>query len=92
MDNYHFKNEPTVNNTFGDAGLFVSCAYKILERKELKIITANDIEVENIWYEVSSQDHTIVVGVVYRHPGIRNDITNFIHEMMPSLRYYQENM
>ncbi len=39
------------------------------------------MEVDNIWYEVKSQNQTIVVGVVYRHPGIRNDITKFIHEM-----------
>ncbi len=47
-DNYNFKYEPPVNNTFGSVGLFVSRKYEKLERKYLKIISANDMEVKSI--------------------------------------------
>jgi hypothetical protein len=80
-DNYHFRCEPPQNNAFGGVGLFVSNKYEISERKDLKISSVNDMEVENIWYEVSSQEKKIVVGVVYRHPGTKNNIAKFINEM-----------
>ncbi len=40
------------------------------------------MEIENIWYEVSQMDgKKVVIVVVYRHPGTRNDISKFISGM-----------
>ena len=79
---YHFKCELPVNNCFGGVGLFISHKYDIKERTDLKISRTEQMEIENIWYEVSQLDgKKFVIGVVYRHPGIRNDVAKFTSEM-----------
>ncbi len=34
-DNYYFKYEPPVNNTFGGVGLFVSCKYIKYQKEKI---------------------------------------------------------
>ncbi len=80
-EKYHFKFELPVGNLFGGVGLFINRKYDISERADLKINRTRDMEIENIWYEVSQLDGKKVVKGVYRHPGIRNDISKFISEM-----------
>ncbi len=81
-EKYHFKFELLVDHLFGGVGLFINHKYDISESADLKINRTRDMEIENIWYEVSQLNgKKVVIGVIYRHPGTRNDISKFISEM-----------
>ncbi len=57
------------NQTFGGVRIFVKNHLVMDERKDLQIVNEN-INVENIWYEVNNllTHESFIVTVIYRHP------------------------
>ena len=88
---YQFQYEAPVDNKFGGTGIFIKNDLQITERTDLKIQKDHDLEIENIWYEITGRKNKVVIGTIYRHPGIRNNVTKFIEKAEKTINTLANN-
>ena len=79
---YKFEYEPPKSSQTGGVGVFYKSHFKVKYQNELKLTDSTE-PIEDIWLELSDNNQTFSVGVVYKHP--KANISTFNNLLEASL-------
>ena len=82
MDGYKSYTTPT-NSETGGTSLFISESLKSLRRSDLENLLYSDKLLESTFCEISVNNNSIIVGVIYKHPCML--VSNFLDLLIPIL-------
>ena len=82
---YKFEYEPPTTSKTGGVGIFYKSHYKIEYQQELKLENSTE-PIEDIWLELSDNNQTFTVGIIYKHPKANTCLfTNLIETSLEKI-------
>ena len=69
LPGYTFIADLAISSNVGGLGIFLKKTFEWNERKDLKIASDTQNQIENIWLEIKRLNKTFLIGGMYRHPS-----------------------